>query len=101
MPMTIGVCTVQLRLPENQSLKGKRQVLKSLIARLHNRFNVAAAEVDDHDSWQLASLAVTCVTNSERHANQIMAAVVTFIHAQRLDTEIVDYETEIIHGLGH
>ncbi len=76
MSMTVGLCRVWLRLPENYSLKGKRQVLKSLLARLHNKFNVAAAEVDDHDSWQMASLGITCVTNDERQANQVMASVI-------------------------
>lgn len=97
MSLTIGVCRVQLRLPENHSLKGKRRVLKSLVARLHNRFNVSAAEVDDHDSWQIASIAVSCVSNDERHADQVMATVISFIRSERLDAEIIDYETELIH----
>ena len=42
--MTVGLCQIWLRLPENHSLKGKRQVIKSLVARIHNRFNVAVAE---------------------------------------------------------
>lgn len=96
--LTVGVCRVRLRLPENHSLKGKRQVLKSLIARLHNKFKVSAAEVSDHDSWQLASIAVASVSNDERHANQVLAAIISFIESERLDAEIVDYETEIIRG---
>ena len=39
MGMTVGLCRVSLRLPENHSLKGKRQVVKSLIARLHNKLS--------------------------------------------------------------
>ena len=97
MAMIIGLCRVSLRLPENSSLKGKRQVLKSLIARLHNRFNVSAAEIDNHDSWQLASLGVSCVSNDERHANQVLASVVAFIQAERLDAELVEYHTEVLH----
>ena len=89
MSLTIGICRVQLRLPENHSLKGKRQVLKSVIARLHNRFNVSAAEVDDNDSWQIASIAVSCVSNDERHADQVLASVISFIRAERLDAEII------------
>jgi len=100
MGMTVGLCTVSLRLPENHSLKGKRQVLKSLIARLHNRFNVSAAEVGDHDSWQMATLGVSCVSTDERHANQVLAAVIAFIRSERLDAEIVDVETEVLHGIG-
>ncbi len=98
MALTVGICRVQLRLPENHSLKGKRQVLKSLVARLHNRFNVSAAEVDDHDSWQLASIAIACASNDERHADQVLAAVMSFIRSERLDAEIIDFETEIIHA---
>ncbi len=100
MGMTVGLCTVSLRLPENHSLKGKRQVLKSLIARLHNRFNVSAAEVGDHDSWQMATLGVSCVSTDERHADQVMASVIAFIRSERLDAEIVDVETEVLHGFG-
>jgi uncharacterized protein YlxP (DUF503 family) len=98
MALVIGVCRVTLRLPENHSLKGKRQVLKSLISRLHNRFNVSAAEFDDHDSWQIASLGMTCVSNDERHADQVLASVVAFIRHERLDAEILDVETEVIRA---
>jgi uncharacterized protein len=96
--LTVGLCRVHLRLHENSSLKGKRQVLKSLIGRLHNKFNVSAAEVDDHDSWQLASIAIAYASNDERHADRVLAAVVSFIEAERLDAEILDYETEMIQG---
>ena len=87
-----------LRLPENHSLKGKRQVLKSLLARLHNKFNVAAAEVGDQNSWQIASIAVACVSNDERQADSVLAAVIEFIRRERLDAELIDYETELLRG---
>ena len=96
MALAIGLCRIKLQLPENHSLKGKRQVLKSLIARLHNRFNVSAAEVDDQDSWQIASLGICCVSNDDRHADEVMASVIAFIRNERLDAEILDVETEVI-----
>ena len=98
--MNIGILKIHLRLPENLSLKGKRQVLKSLIARIHNRFNVSAAEVDDHDRWQMASLGISCVTTSADHAHQVLSKVVAFIRSDRPDAEIVDYRIEVIHALG-
>ena len=98
MSLTVGICRVDLRLPENHSLKGKRQVLKSLIARIHNRFNVAAAEISDNDSWQLASIGIACVSNDERHADEVLASVVSFIRRERLDAELIDYSTEIVHA---
>jgi uncharacterized protein YlxP (DUF503 family) len=98
MPLVIGVCRVTLRLPENHSLKGKRQVLKSLISRLHNRFNVSAGEFETQDSWQIASLGVSCVSTDERHADEVMASVIGFIRRERLDAEVLDVETEIIRA---
>ena len=100
MSMTIGLCRVWLRLPENHSLKGKRQVVKSLSARLHNKFNVSVAEVGDHDRWQMVSLGISYVTNTDRHAHQVLSAVVAFIQAERLDAELVDYRVEVVHALG-
>jgi uncharacterized protein YlxP (DUF503 family) len=99
MGMTVGLCRVWLRLPENHSLKEKRRVIKSLTSRLHAKFNVAVAEVDDQDRWQMASLGITCVTTSEAHAHQMMSSVVAFIRNERPDAEMVDYQTEVLHAL--
>jgi uncharacterized protein YlxP (DUF503 family) len=97
--MTVGVLLMQLRLPENQSLKGKRGVIKSLIARLQNRYNVSVAEVGENDRWQAAAIGVSCVSNSSAHAGEILNKVVGFVESERLDVEVVDYEIEIIHAL--
>ncbi len=94
--MTVGVCHITLRLPENGSLKGKRQVLKSIQQRLHNRFNVSVAEVDHNDSWQLAGVAICCVSNSSAHANEVLSKALAYVEEMRLDAEIVDEETELI-----
>jgi uncharacterized protein YlxP (DUF503 family) len=92
----VGICRIELRLPENQSLKGKRQIVKSLIARLHNKFEVAAAEVDNNDLWQIASLGVACVSSSRTHADEILANVLRFVEVTRPDLELLDYEIEIM-----
>jgi uncharacterized protein YlxP (DUF503 family) len=94
--MNVGVCRVQLRLPENMSLKGKRQVLKSITSRVRNKFNVAVAEVDDNDMWQLATIGICCVSNNKRYTNQVLSRVVNFITSSRFEIEILDYEIEII-----
>jgi len=83
-------------LPENESLKGKRRVLKSIASRVRSKFNVAIAEVDNGDAWQLATLGICCVSNDRQHANEIMSKVVDFIINSRLDAEVLDYEIEII-----
>ena len=96
--MTVGACQITLRLPENQSLKGKRKVVKSLIMRLHNKFNVAVAEVGSHDSWQTAVLGVCCVSNGEPHASRVLSSVTDFVRHERLDAELGDMQTERRHG---
>ncbi|MFQ5987925.1 MAG: DUF503 domain-containing protein [Dehalococcoidia bacterium] len=97
--MNIGVCKVRLRLPENESLKGKRQVLKSITERVKNRYNVSIAEVGDQELWQLVTLGITCVSTSAQHANQVLSKVVDFIEKSRFDVELLDYEIEILHAL--
>jgi uncharacterized protein YlxP (DUF503 family) len=94
--MKLGVCRIKLRLPENLSLKGKRQVLKSITARVKNRFNVSVAEVDANDLWQLAVIGVSCVSNDGRLANEMLSKVVNFVTEGRFEVEILDYEIEIL-----
>ncbi len=93
--MIIGACRVTLRLPENSSLKGKRQLLRSLTTRLRNKFNVAVAEVEDNDRWQIATIGVTCVSNDARHAREMLDRVVAFIQYTRLDAELLDSEIDV------
>ena len=94
--MNVGVCKVSLRLPENLSLKGKRQVVKSITARVGNKFNVSIAEVDDQNLWQLATLGICCVSNDKRYTNEVLSKVVNFITNSRFEVEILDCEIEIL-----
>ena len=94
--MNVGVCRIDLRLPENISLKGKRQVLKSITARVRNKFDVAVAEVDNHDRWQLATIGICCISNNSRHTNEVLSKVVDFVTNSRFEVEILDYEIEIL-----
>ncbi len=94
--MSLGVCRIELRLPENGSLKDKRKTLKSIISRVHGQFNVAIAEMDNQDLWQLATLGVACLSNDSKQANSILSNVVDYISRSRLDIEVLDYEIEIM-----
>lgn len=87
---------MDIRLPENASLKGKRRILKSITARLASRFNVAVAEVDHHDLWQLATIGVCCISNDRKHADEMLARMISYIDGGHLDAEILDCRTEII-----
>lgn len=94
--MNVGVARVNLRLPENGSLKGKRQVVKSITGRVRGRFDVVVAEVDDNDVWQLATVGICTISNDKRHTNEVLSKAVNFIINGGFDAEILDYDIEII-----
>lgn len=96
--MNVGVCKVKLRIPESHSLKGKRSVVKSVCQRIRNKFNVSVSEVEDNDSWQTATLGITCASNSARHVDEVINNVLSYIEASREDLEIIDSEQETISG---
>jgi uncharacterized protein YlxP (DUF503 family) len=92
--MHVSVCQIELRLPENHSLKGKRQVTQSIITRLQNKFHVSVAEVDNQDLWQLTTLGVACVSNHRRHADDTLTNVVKFIVQNYPDVELLSSKIE-------
>ncbi|HVT11364.1 MAG TPA: DUF503 domain-containing protein [Fimbriimonadaceae bacterium] len=73
--MIVGSMELQLRLEGCNSLKDKRQILRSLLDRVRRDFNVAIAEVDDQDLWVNATIGVACVTNDAHHAESILQHV--------------------------
>ncbi|MBI4245566.1 MAG: DUF503 domain-containing protein, partial [Candidatus Rokubacteria bacterium] len=77
----VALGTVELHLPGVASLKDKRHVLKGLKEKVRHRFEVAVAEVDHHDIWQRATLAVACVSHDSRHANEVVSKALDFIEA--------------------
>ena len=96
--MHTGVCKIKLHLPGNHSLKGKRRIVKSIIARLRSQYNISIAEVDDQDLWQLATLGIACVSNHNQHVDESLSKAVNFIAQNYPELEIVDQEIEILHG---
>jgi uncharacterized protein YlxP (DUF503 family) len=91
----VALGTVELHLPDVDSLKGKRHVLKGLKERVRTRFEVAVAEVDHHDVWQRATLAVACVSHDTRHANEVVSKAMDFIEAN-VDGMVIDMAVEIL-----
>ena len=92
--MFIGVCTIELHVPDSGSLKTKRQSLRSLKDRIRNKFNVSVAEIDDNDLWQKASLAVAAVSNDKTHLNQTMDYVLKLVRSVP-ELSLLDYQIEI------
>ena len=94
--MIVGMCRLDLRLPENGSLKGKRQVLQSIIAHIRKDFNVAVAEVDHQDSWQQATLGIVTVSTASDYVHGLLTGVVKMVERGHWAVEVLDYEIEII-----
>ena len=94
--MHVGICTIELRLPGNSSLKGKRSVIKSITSRVTREFNVSIAEVDAQDAWQQAVLGVSCVSSSADYAHGQLERVVGWIEDNRPDVELLSYQIEML-----
>jgi len=94
--MVIGACTLELHLPGNGSLKGKRQVIKSLMARLRKEFNVSVAEVGAQDVWQSAVIGVVCVSSDRAYVHGLLTRVARWVEESRLDCDLIDYQIEIL-----
>lgn len=92
----LGVLTLEFHLPDAASLKDKRSILKSMLARLHNTFNVSAAEIDENDRWQTAVIGIAVVTNSTRHAQQSIDNVLAWIERSYPEAIIMKQTIEII-----
>ena len=83
-------------MPMCHSLKEKRSIVKSVIARLRNEFNVAVAEIDEQDRWQIAVLGVVNVASDGTYANQQLQAVVDWVYRNRPDVDVVDSSIELL-----
>lgn len=93
--MFVGVLRVSLFLSEPQSLKDKRRIIKSLIERLKNKFNLSVAEIGELDSWNHCELGLTCISNEAGHADSMMNSAINFIEDQGT-VDLTGVQTEII-----
>jgi uncharacterized protein YlxP (DUF503 family) len=74
--MHIGTLTIVLYLHDTESLKDKRQILKSLLETTRRKFNISMAEVDDLDKWRRATIGVACIANDIQYLNRVLDKVV-------------------------
>jgi uncharacterized protein len=91
----IALGLVELHFNDVDSLKGKRHVLKGMKEKVKHRFNVSVAEVDHEDLWQRATLAVACVANDGRLANEVVSKAVNFIESLS-DGAVIDVRVEVL-----
>lgn len=93
--MFIGICELELFIPESGSLKSKRFVLSSLKTRLRNNFNVSVSEVGDNEKWQRATLGISMVANEKKYIDKAMHKVLSFIDNID-DVEMTKHQIEIL-----
>ena len=89
--MRIAVMTFRLRASWVHSLKEKRMIVKSLIARLQNRFHVSAAEIDEQDTHQIIVIGVAAIVPHNAMADSLMEEISLFVE-ENTDAEIIDEE---------
>ena len=91
----VALGMVELHLPDVESLKGKRHVLKGLKEKVRARFEVSVAEVDHQDMWQRATLALAYVSGDARHANEVVSKATDFIEVH-VEGRVLDTSVEIL-----
>jgi uncharacterized protein YlxP (DUF503 family) len=93
--MVIGIATVAVVIPESNSLKDKRQIIRSMLDGVRQRFNVSAAEVDQLDTWRRATLGFAAVSNEQKFLDQVLNKVTRWIE-QNPRVNVVDIQIEFL-----
>lgn len=91
----MGVLVVDIYIPESNSLKDKRSVLKRLKDRIRNKFNVSVAEVDDHDIWRRAKIGIAHISSNGRFSGQELQKVAKFLEDD-FQIQVLDYEMRFL-----
>lgn len=94
--MVVATCVINLELSGVQSLKEKRSILHSIIARLRREFNLSVAEVAGQDIWELGVIGLAAVGNDRRYVHGQMERAVAWISEHRPDAPISDYSIEFV-----
>lgn len=93
--MVVGVCQISLSLPGVTSLKAKRSIVRKVLDRTANRFNVAAAEVGQQDAHRHATLGFVVVSGDRRHANSMIDSIAEFVEGS-VDAVVLNRSTELL-----
>ncbi len=94
--MLIGAAEFELFLPMCHSLKEKRGLIKSLQAKLRNKFNAAVCEAADQDLWQRCVIGVAVVSNDSKHIDSMFAAITKFMDGFSDEVQVIGVTKEIL-----
>lgn len=92
---TIGSLTINIYCKESHSLKDKRRIIKSVISRLKNNYNVAVAEVNHLDNWQLATLGIVTLDRNEFMVHNTIENIVK-VCVNNPNLEVLNYSKEVL-----
>jgi len=93
--MFIGLCTIELHIPDSGSLKGKRQVIKSIKDRIRQNYNVSVAEIDGHDLWQRITLGIACVGKEKGYINGTLDKIIDSLERNH-SVQLLKYKIEFM-----
>lgn len=93
--MIVGACLVELHIHGSQSLKAKRGVVRSIVRRVRNRFNLSVAEVGGQDTWQLAVLGLSAAGSDALRVRQVLEKASDFIEGLHL-AEVLSVDIELV-----
>jgi uncharacterized protein YlxP (DUF503 family) len=94
--MVVGTLKIEFRIHDNDSLKGKRKIIRSMVDRVKHKFNAAVAEVGSNDKWQVIELGISTVGNDRRHVDSSLNNILTFLESLYL-AEVVRSDMEILN----
>jgi uncharacterized protein len=95
--MVVGAAQVELHVHASRSLKEKRSVIRSIVRRVRNEFNVAVAEVEGQDTWQWAVLGLAVVGHDQTSVRAILERVVEFVESLHL-AEVRNQSLHVMDG---
>lgn len=91
----VGLYECTCRIFGSNSLKEKRRVLKSVLTKIRNRFNLSVAEVDYQDDWQLAKIALVGVGSSKKLVEQELRRA-SYLLESTGELEIIDAQITFV-----
>lgn len=92
--MLVGVCQIELFVPDSSSLKSKRCVLSSIKKRIRNKFNVSVSEIDSHNKWQRITLGISMISNERRYIDMTIGEILNVIEGDGR-MELINHFTEV------
>ena len=93
--MVVGIARVEIFILESRSLKEKRGVLRKILSRTRNKFNISAAEIGENDSWKRSSIGLCAIGNDKRFINSMPNKIMSYIEELNL-AQVIDSKVELL-----